>query len=153
MRTIKFRGKDIESGNWVYGSLFLTTPNPTIITGDGTDRNQFHFVDKDTVGEFTGQYDKTRWDKLSKEAKEHFESVGYGEDKWIGYEIYEGDFLSSKVQPFHTVNPVDTGYGEVIYRSSMFKLGSISLSTFRGRVYVIGNKFDNENLLNERLGR
>ena len=54
MRTIKFRGRKINSSEWVYGSL-LNCQDPEIRWSDEV--NGFAYVDHETVGQFTGLTD------------------------------------------------------------------------------------------------
>lgn len=60
MRTIKFRGKILESnigcdknvGDWVYGDLHLLSKIPHIHTN-----SRKYIIDTETIGQFTGLYD------------------------------------------------------------------------------------------------
>lgn len=60
-RKIKFRGKRLDNGEWVYGSLDLTDNRSTIswdtVDSDGDETVWFADVDPDTVGQFTGLLD------------------------------------------------------------------------------------------------
>lgn len=60
MREIEFRGKDIETGGWVFGDLHTLCDNPHI----HTEKSKFPYAGKrsfvipETIGQFTGLRDK-----------------------------------------------------------------------------------------------
>lgn len=55
MREIKFRGKRLDNGEWVYGDLHIRTPFPHIHSEIDYSRLK---IDPHTVGQFTGLHDK-----------------------------------------------------------------------------------------------
>ena len=58
MREILFRGKRIDSGEWVYGTMYKIAIdfNPFILTGEKSGCS--YQVDEETVGQYTGLNDK-----------------------------------------------------------------------------------------------
>lgn len=57
MREYLFRGKRVEDGEWVEGSVIQSTESTCIARSDMSDENQWAFtyeVDPETVGQYTG---------------------------------------------------------------------------------------------------
>lgn len=136
MRTIKFRGKTFDNGEWVYGSLIQRIGHlPTIVEEFASNGKLVYrqvAVTKDSVGQFTGLHDKN------------------------GREIYEGDVVKMSTKE----------YGDELYRIGFENshIGAFCLCTedensrfvsIFGRDYgyepfyceVIGNIHENKNLM------
>ena len=62
MREIRFRAKKIDSDEWVYGGgvwIFKQHENKTALFGEDTHGHPvLHIVKPETVGQFTGLYDR-----------------------------------------------------------------------------------------------
>ncbi len=120
MREIKFRGKNSFQNNWFYG--FLTKEkNKYYITEDSTD---FYQIDENTIGQFTGLYDK------------------------YNVPIYEGDI----VEYVYTGEGGDKGdykvkQGVMNFKKNGWHINSRWLDGFTMRMFqfeVIGNIYDKE---------
>ena len=102
MRTIKFKGKCLKNGKWVYGSLVNTPFGTRIEWYEGCGGESFcegEQVISATVCQFTGFRDKD------------------------GYEIYEGDVLRSDKYPFCDVNY----FGIVFYYAEKAKFRFVTV--------------------------
>jgi uncharacterized phage protein (TIGR01671 family) len=117
MRKMKFRGKRINNGEWVYGYyLYLKFSNTHFILEKSTD--EFREVDPATLGQYTGLNDKN------------------------GKEIYEGDI--ARYKQYVVWGKLSEHTGEVkITPLNGVMVDSVSI----GRDYeVIGNIYENPEL-------
>ena len=128
MREIKFRGKDLNTGEWAYGDLHTLCDHPHIHTEITSYpfAGKRSFVNPDTIGQFTGLQDKN------------------------GKDIYEGDIISF-VDGQKRVNGewVDNiHFYNVEYSKGAFS-GVLGLAESMDAVQVIGNIIDNPELLKQ----
>lgn len=135
MREILFRGKRKDNGEWVYGDLWSMPNNGFAIVNDGNqwceskDFNPIN-VDPETVGQFTGLYDKHN------------------------KPIYEGDIIKIYDEYHH-----DYFTFKVIWNKLKLKWHGVTLDDTEGKSFiwddpyltfeVIGNIYDNPSLAGE----
>ena len=144
-RIIKFRGKREDDEEWVYGTGIVQIQYNTYDTKRVEIVNKVNYDELDyflpvydseevipeTIGQFTGLYDK----KTEKE-------------------IYTGDIVKFNLKNDSQGQPDIIGYIEYqttfcAYRIMSFK-GSFALDYNIKDIEVIGNIFDNKNLLEEK---
>jgi uncharacterized phage protein (TIGR01671 family) len=122
MREIKFRGKRLNNGEWVYGNYIH-------FAGDGFEEHHITSfkawedndkVDPATVGQFTGLHDKN------------------------GNEIYEGDILSWEGYPPAIVSFIEGTFS--VFDSTSDDTGQLLIEVLIG-AEVTGNIHDNPELL------
>ena len=139
-REIKFRGKTVPDGRWVYGYYVVMENETKTVTRHAImdlldkdnqyikDGKSYHMsvsvVDAETVGQFTGLHDKN------------------------GKEIYEGDIVSDIKGKMKVDGEwVDqTEIFAVEYHGAAFNISHLSLVS-NDSVEVIGNIHDNPELL------
>lgn len=144
-REIKFRGKRIDTGEWVYGMYFIS-PLTDENSGTNPDAGWFfltgetrhcistnmgnggvvYVVDPDTIGQFTGQKDS--------EGKDIYED-----------DIIQQEFPASEDEAdgmIEETNPVE-------FKNAQFEMDSYPLFVSEDfHAIVIGNIHDNPGLLN-----
>lgn len=100
MREILFRGVSEVTDEWVYGYLVITRIKGneyfSIVPYDDlaktlTEKRWFQVI-PETVGQFTGMFDGTKWEQLTKEEQSEWLKK-HTIDEWNGRMIFEGDIV------------------------------------------------------------
>lgn len=157
MRKIKFRGKRLDNGEWVYGDLLRRSGDTYIVYEDKskdhnlrnividsdnnpsyppvTDWTIYELVDPETVGQYTGMKDKN-----GKEIYEGDILHSKGIDWLVGYEEDTAQYWGRRTngQGFELWKLIDKEWEEGLHLIYILRFYS-----------VIGNKYDNPELLEE----
>ena len=126
-REIKFRGKRIDTGKWVYGSLLQWKDGDATICANESENNNVlikHDVNPDTVGQYTGLKDRN------------------GTDVWEGdlLRTPEGDIMVAEWIDAKIITRCVRPYNPR-YKNSLTFAYPVSV--------VVGNIYDNPELLEE----
>lgn len=100
MRKHIFKGRRMTNGQWVTGSLLSYQDGAVFICVEEKPHilNKYK-VDPETVCEWTGLYDGTKWEELSLEEQKKF--LPYTSKEWQGKPIFEGDILAYSCGEVH----------------------------------------------------
>ena len=135
-RTIKFRGKRVDNGEWYYGNYIDGTDGRSYIMDFASvDRDAFTFQEvlPETVGQFTGLHDRN------------------------GKEIYEGDVVKFTMGDEERICVVEYKNGGFMVESDgFFGLDEFDVTTIgfafdeMDETIVVGNIHDNPELLEDK---
>lgn len=158
---IKFRGKRIDNGEWVYGYYFITPLTEEkcnvsdakagiFFLSDGRKRHcisdeggSVWEIDPGTIGQYVGMHDKTRWEDLTETERLNFVNKG----KWKGREYYHGDIFR--------LDSWDPEIFEIVYDRGGFCFRHSKDDAYYSDIKYaedgvkIGNIHDNPELLNQ----
>lgn len=141
MRDILFRGKSVNDGNWVQGSLVITTIEPA----DDTPIKHYHIEDM-TIGVFPDAYQSGLSETVDPNTVGQF--TGLTDNN--GKKIFEGDILYVHDRLLKCTAPFHEFRGVVEHKNGKFVIVGDLMTHYRWIDYditVLGNIHDNPELL------
>lgn len=140
MRTIKFRGKRVDNGEWLYGDL--TTYDNDCVICDNDDGGYLPIV-RETIGQFTGLFDKGGKEIYEGDIIKEFN--GYGSDNGIAKIEY--DTATFDLCARHEYRQTICGFIAKAIDNQKYNSESSTQSFYEKECEVIGNIHDNKELL------
>lgn len=151
MREIKFRGKASHSGEWLFGYLINICGNYHILGKDDMREDGHHvaqdsdrptWVDIETVGQYTGLYDKNgkeiyEGDVLREPPKNEYEKENY-----VAYEVFWHD---NDCASHHIGWQMNRCHFQGCICGTMYIPEFLPKTA--SRMEIIGNVFDNSDLI------
>lgn len=147
MRKIKFRGKKVDNGEWVYGYYVFTHDRHRIIYED---YEGFYCEDEvipETVGQYTGLKDENGNEIYEGDIVKFINCIDNIFHEEVGICVFEQDecnFVLQRVQYNHENYPVPTTIHTFYLISNLTYKDDVSYE-------VIGNIFDNPELLESEV--
>ena len=134
MRTISFRGKRIDNGEWIYGYVFKYWEQVFIQWGIANGIPNMVEVNPKTVSEFTGRYDKN------------------------GKYIYEGDVMKSHFSNINILDDIqvvkwneqNAAFEAEDLANVNDRLGKLHPIWWNRNCEIIGDIYENPNLIKEK---
>lgn len=158
-REILFKAKRLDNGEWVEGDFQHIKYDDVIWIVDVRGEKCYR-CDSGTLCQYTGLNDSTHWEDLTESEKESFLSNwNYQEDRknkvedWKGKKIWENDIISRT--DLHAVSEPSVGFIEYDLENTSFLIHWVDKVKYsptyhwENRLKVIGNIFDNPELLEE----
>lgn len=145
LRKDSFRGKKKSDNQWAYGYPYITQDAHYELLSYSDKLKLEYFSSEiipETLGQFTGVYDKTEWSSLSKAEQKKWRKH-YNKEDWKGKPIFEGDIVKSGFYTY--VVYYSNNHAAFLLREPGEEILARHISTHN--LKVIGNRFDNPDLL------
>lgn len=139
MRDYKFRGKRVDTGEWVYGFIIIRPGDKEIITIYDIENGTAYEVYKNTVGQSINKLDKNK--------KEIFEGDMFYYDEDLCLIAYDEEECKVVVQIYGKEQYIGEN-GQECYTNNIKLFDTLNIDEFDfSSIEIIGNKTDNPELL------